>query len=201
MDQNSIHSIDGSPDDSRYVFQNDDGNIYSLIAMAVAILRRRRQTIAFAESVTGGMLADLWVNEPDVSEVFLGGIVAYGEQAKEVFLEIPSVFLQNFGAVSREVALAMADGVRQRLDVNFSIALTGLAGPRGGSPSLPIGTVWIAICTPSRKVLQKVFLSDNARQRNLIREKACYAACKIFIQVLFEEEMPAHPAIPSHGLA
>jgi PncC family amidohydrolase len=201
MDAGSIRSIDGSPDDSHYVFQSSDGDVYSLISMAVAILRRRRQTIAFAESVTGGMLADLWVGEPGVSDVFPGGVVAYGDRAKEIFLEIPDVYLQNFGAVSREVALAMAEGVQQSLATHFAIALTGIAGPGGGSSSRPVGTVWIAIRTPTRRILQKISLTDYAGQRNLLREKACYAACKIFIQVLFEEEAPVrepllfHPAV------
>ncbi|MDR3117623.1 MAG: nicotinamide-nucleotide amidohydrolase family protein [Puniceicoccales bacterium] len=201
MDAGAIRSIDGSPDDSHYVFQASEGNVHSLISLAVDILRRRRQSISFAESVTGGMLADLWVAEPGVSDVFPGAVVAYGDLAKETFLAIPKVYLQNFGAVSREVALAMAEEVRQRLATDFSIALTGIAGPGGGSSAWPIGTIWVAMRTPTRKILQKVFFPDYAGQRNLIREKACYAACKIFIQVLFEEEMPSREALPFHPAA
>jgi PncC family amidohydrolase len=193
MEAGHVRSIDGSPDESHYSFRprEDGGDVCALIQLAFSILLRRQQTLAFAESLTGGMLADLWVNEPGVSAVFSGALVAYGDRAKIDLLEIPEIFLQNFGAVSGEVAQAMAEGAWRKFGSDFSVALTGIAGPAGGSPSLPVGTVWLGIRTPTRSLVQRLDFSGYATQRNLIREKACYAARKIFVQVLFEEKTAA----------
>jgi nicotinamide-nucleotide amidase len=196
MEANHVRSIDGSPDESHYQFRGRESDVYSLIQLASSLLLRRRQTVSFAESLTGGMLASLWVNEPGISEVFLGSLVAYADSTKETFLEIPEVFLQNFGPVSAEVAQAMAEGAWRRFNSDFSIALTGIAGPGGGTPSKPVGLVWLGIRTPTRSIVQHLDFFDYAAQRNLIREKACYAAMKVFVQILFEEKLPATELSP-----
>jgi nicotinamide-nucleotide amidase len=197
MDPSSVHAIDGSPDESHYAFQGREGgeDVHSLISLCQAVLRRRRQTIAFAESVSGGMLADLWSGEPDGGQVFFGGVVATGGRALVELLDIPEVFLQNFSAASREVAQAMAAGLWRRLDVDFTVALAGVAERGHGSPARPAGLVWLAIRTPTREIVQRLDFSSCAAQRHLIRERACYAACKIFLQVLFEEEVGQEPPI------
>ncbi|MDR2664259.1 MAG: CinA family protein [Puniceicoccales bacterium] len=184
MDRSGIRAIDGSPDGARYTFQGGAGeNVASLIAMCVAILLRRGQTVAFAEALTGGMLANLWHGEADVDRALDGGLVIGGERSFWPLLGISDVFLENFGPHSREVALAVANGVRELLDSDFSIAV---AGTPAGWPARGDGAFWLAIRTPTREIIQRIDLTANGR--DILRERACYAACKIFLQVLFEED-------------
>ena len=180
LDRCGIVSIDGSPDEAHYSFQGSgNGGISSLIAMAVSILLRRGQSISFAESFTGGMLSDLWHGEGDVGRVLLGTVVISGVNASWSALEISEIFLGNFGQCSGEVAVAMANGVREVFLSDFSIAIAGGCGRMA----------YVSIRTPTRKIVQRVDLSQASSSRELMRERACYAACKIFFQVLFEEPL------------
>lgn len=102
-------------------------------------------TLASAESCTGGLLADRITNVPGSSEYFVGGVVSYAYSAKEIQLGVDHETIVRKGAVSEEVARQMAEGVRARLDADAGIAITGIAGPSGGTPDKPVGLVWIAI--------------------------------------------------------
>lgn len=106
------------------------------------------RTVAVAESCTGGMLAARLTDRPGASEHFLGGIVSYSNQAKSSLLGVDSGLIDREGAVSREVAEAMADGALDRFGSDFALAVTGIAGPDGGDDEKPVGTVWI--CAASR---------------------------------------------------
>ena len=106
------------------------------------------QTVATAESCTGGLLSSYLTTLPGSSEVFLGGAVTYSNFAKEEMLQVPPELIQEHGAVSSEVAAAMARGVRQRLGSHHALALTGIAGPGGGAPEKPVGTVWFGYDSP-----------------------------------------------------
>ncbi|MDR3316764.1 MAG: CinA family protein [Puniceicoccales bacterium] len=207
MTTGGVHAVDGSLDESHYAFQGRDcgTDIYSLISLCHSILRRRKQTVAIAEAVTGGMLSNLWSNEPDIATVFSGSVVVWGEKAMASLLDIPEIFLQNFNWASREVAGAMAQGLRRRLFSDFSIAVVGIGSRAGSSPSQPVGLVWVAIHTPTREIVQRLDFSSYATQRNLIYERACYAVCKIFLQVIFEEDFaeegsPALDPMPIRGI-
>lgn len=101
--------------------------------------------LATAESCTGGLLAKCLTDLPGSSEWFKGGVVAYHNQIKEELLKVPRQLLEGFGAVSKEVALAMANGAREVLGSQYAIATTGIAGPAGGTAEKPVGTVWIAV--------------------------------------------------------
>jgi nicotinamide-nucleotide amidase len=114
------------------------------------LLEDRGMTLAAAESCTGGLLSKRMTDMPGASRVFLGGVVAYGKEAKTEFLGIPPEFMQDNGAVSREVALAMADGVRKRLGSDIGIGITGIAGPGGGGSGLEVGTAFVALTTKDR---------------------------------------------------
>jgi PncC family amidohydrolase len=109
------------------------------------LLRASGKTLAIAESCTGGLLAGAITSVPGSSDYFLGGVVAYHNAVKTGALGVPSRLIESRGAVSGEVALSMAEGALERLPADVSIATTGVAGPGGGSPEKPAGTVWVAV--------------------------------------------------------
>lgn len=109
------------------------------------LLAARRQTLALAESCTGGFLAHRLTNVPGASAVFLGGVVPYSNAAKKKFLGVRAETLQRHGAVSEAVAREMAEGARRKFGANFALAVTGIAGPTGGTRGKPVGTVFMAL--------------------------------------------------------
>lgn len=112
-------------------------------------LLSRGFTAAVAESCTGGMIAAGLTGVPGASAWFSGGVAAYSNRAKTGLLGVPPELIRTRGAVSREVALAMARGACAALEAQCAVAVTGIAGPSGGSPEKPVGTVWIAACSGS----------------------------------------------------
>lgn len=108
-------------------------------------LREREETVAVAESCTGGLLGAQFTAVPGSSEYFDRGLVTYAYDAKREALGVPREALDAEGAVSEPVALAMARGVRDRADVDWALATTGVAGPTGGTPETPVGTVYVAL--------------------------------------------------------
>jgi nicotinamide-nucleotide amidase len=113
-----------------------------------ALLKEAGQTVAVAESCTGGLLAQLITDEAGSSAYFLGGIVAYGDKAKRELLEVPAALLARHGAVSRPVAEAMAAGARSRFGSTFAAAVTGIAGPASDHTAKPVGLTFIAVGSP-----------------------------------------------------
>jgi nicotinamide-nucleotide amidase len=109
------------------------------------LLERHDTTIATAESCTGGMIGSVLTNVPGISRFYLGGIICYGNEAKVELLGVPPEVLRSQGAVSEDVARALAEGVRKRLGSDIGIGVTGIAGPSGGSPDKPVGLVYIAV--------------------------------------------------------
>ena len=120
----------------------------SLASVVLDLLRRRGATLAVAESCTGGALGAALAGVPGASDVFLGGVIAYANDVKRGVLGVPASQLEQFGAVSDPVAIAMADGVRALTHADWTIAVTGIAGPGGGSPEKPVGLVHLAIAGP-----------------------------------------------------
>jgi PncC family amidohydrolase len=111
----------------------------------VRLLSDRGVTLGVAESCTGGLIGHLLTNVPGSSRCFIGGVAAYHGRAKVALLGVPEETLRTYGGVSEETALAMAEGVRQRLSADIGIGVTGIAGPTGGSAEKPVGLVHLAL--------------------------------------------------------
>lgn len=124
------------------VFGFDDDEIETVV---VRLLTQKKKTLALAESCTGGNIANKITNVPGASAVFFGGIVSYANSAKENFLGVRAETLAQHGAVSEAVAREMAEGAREKFNSDFAIAVTGIAGPDGGTAEKPAGTVFIAL--------------------------------------------------------
>ncbi|WP_299100828.1 competence/damage-inducible protein A [uncultured Alistipes sp.] len=118
------------------------------------LLTERRQTLATAESCTGGVIASRFTAMPGASAYFLCGVVSYSNEAKTRVLGVDAGTIARYGAVSEQVARQMAEGVRRVAGADYAIATTGIAGPTGGSAEKPVGTVWIAVATPAGTVAQ-----------------------------------------------
>jgi nicotinamide-nucleotide amidase len=128
-----------------------------LEAVIVRLLTARNQTLALAESCTGGLIANRLTNVPGASAVFLAGLVTYSNEAKQKFLGVRPETLARHGAVSEAVAREMAEGVRQQTGADYALSVTGIAGPKGGTPAKPVGTVFIGLATPKAAVVNGNF--------------------------------------------
>lgn len=123
----------------------------------VQILTDRQQWLVTAESCTGGLIAHRVTNVPGASAVFFGGFITYSNAAKQQFLGVSGETLQRYGAVSEAVAREMAEGARQVARADYGIAVTGIAGPGGGSAEKPVGTVFIAIASTKGTEVKQCF--------------------------------------------
>ncbi len=132
------------------------------------LLKQKKKTIATAESCTGGSISRLLTSIPGSSEYFIAGIVAYAYKAKEILLGVDHETLVKHGAVSEIIAKQMAEGAKNRLNTDYAISVTGIAGPGGGLPNKPVGTIWIALATPEKTITQ-LFRFGNDRGRNIQR--------------------------------
>ena len=134
------------------IFGRDDEEIEEVV---VKLLKQHHKTVALAESCTGGNIAHRITNVPGASEIFLGGAVSYANSAKEKFLGVRAETLAQHGAVSEAVACEMAVGAREKFGSDFALAVTGIAGPTGGTPDKPVGTVFIALASPTGVAVKK----------------------------------------------
>jgi nicotinamide-nucleotide amidase len=121
-----------------------------LAAIVLAASRERKLTIAVGESCTGGVLGARLTAIPGSSDVFMGGVIAYDNRVKESLLGVPDAEIRAEGAVSEPVARALALGACSRVGADIGIGITGVAGPGGGTPEKPVGTVWIAVAGPGQ---------------------------------------------------
>jgi PncC family amidohydrolase len=119
--------------------------------------------LATAESCTGGLVGHRITNVAGSSDYYLGGAIAYAYEAKEIMLGVNKDTLLEFGAVSQETVLEMACGIRNRLNSDLSVAISGIAGPGGGLPHKPVGTVWFGFCAP-QGVWARIFLFPGDRE-------------------------------------
>jgi len=133
----------------------------------------RGVTLATAESCTGGMIAARITAVPGSSAAFLGGVVSYADAAKMALLDVPQSVLDQAGAVSEACAAAMADGARQRLNADLAVAVTGIAGPTGGTPEKPIGLVCFGLAAADGvRTEHRIFTGDREAVRLQATEHA-----------------------------
>jgi len=147
------------------VFGFDNENLGLVIGRMLA---GSGKTLAVAESCTGGNIAHFITSNAGSSAYFKGGVVAYSNEIKNNLLDVPLDLIAGFGAVSQQVAEAMALGAKKILNADYAVATTGIAGPDGGSDEKPVGTVWIAVAGPSG-IKSKEYIFRHNRERNIIR--------------------------------
>lgn len=152
-----------------------------LLKKISSLLIEKKLTIATAESCTGGLLAHTLTNISGSSNYFDRGVVSYSNRAKIELVDVPETLLKRYGAVSRQVAVAMAEGVREKSNVDIGISTTGIAGPTGGTKNKPVGLVYIALSTKEKTIVKRFKFSGNRLEN---KESACNAALQMLYSYL-----------------
>ena len=147
------------------------------------MLRKRGWMLSIAESCTGGLIGHRITNVPGSSDYFDGGVITYSNESKMELLKVPEETIITYGAVSRQTAVAMAEGIRKLRGVEIGIGVTGIAGPAGGTAAKPVGLVYIALSSPVR-VECKEFRFDGDRE--MIKLQASEAALNMIRRLLEE---------------
>jgi nicotinamide-nucleotide amidase len=161
-----------------FLFAEDERPVEELV---LAACRERGLSLAAAESCTGGLVAARLTSVPGSSDVFQGGVVAYSDEVKQAELGVPEELLARFGAVSAEVAAAMAEGARERLRADLAVAVTGVAGPGGGTPQKPVGLVYLHADGPAGGLARELNLPGD---RGAVRGRATAAALHLLRTLL-----------------
>lgn len=156
-----------------YIFGTNDD---TLEATVVALLKKRRATVATAESCTGGMLSARITDVSGASKVFPGGVISYSNEIKTKELHVSAALIKKYGAVSEECARAMAEGIRKKFGTTHALAITGIAGPDGSTIAKPVGTVFIA-CSDRAGTIVRHFRFGGERQ--IVRERSADAALEM----------------------
>jgi len=166
----------------RFLFSRDERSTAELV---LALVRARDLTLATAESCTGGLVAARLTDVPGASDVFLGAVVAYANGVKAEQLGVPEEVLREHGAVSAETAAAMARGARERLGADVAVAVTGVAGPDGGTPEKPVGLVFLHASGPPGELGRRLEVPGD---RETVRLRATVAALHLVRQLVTRAE-------------
>lgn len=164
----------------RYIYSDDEKDLEDVIGI---LLRERNMTLAVAESCTGGLIANRITNVPGSSEYFLGGFVVYNNRLKTELLGVPQQLLDDHGAVSKEVAEAMASGARLTSRASVALSVTGIAGPGGGTPEKPVGLCFIGYSDADSTFAMKFNFGDN---RKRFKDRASQAALELLRRKLLK---------------
>lgn len=162
----------------KYVYGVDDETLEECVGK---ILVDKNQTISIAESCTGGLIADKLTNVPGISKVFDRCIVTYSNKSKIEELGVPPEILNSFGAVSKETATAMAEGIRKVSGSKLGLAVTGIAGPSGATPDKPVGLVYVALSTPENTICKNYVFNGR---REIIKNRAALTALNMLRKYL-----------------
>lgn len=152
----------------------------------IDLLRESNRTIVTAESCTGGLIAAALTDIPGASAALYGGFITYSNTAKSRMIQVPPRLIHDYGAVSNQVARAMADGARNTARVDIAVSATGIAGPDGGSEKKPIGLVYVAVSTDLATVVIEHRFGDIGRDE--VRKATVAAALDLVMQVLTSDE-------------
>lgn len=145
------------------------------------VLRTNNLTISIAESCTGGLISHRITNIPGSSDYYDRGVITYSNKSKMELLEVPKLILESFGAVSEETARAMANGVRRLANSDFGLAVTGIAGPSGGTSTKPVGLVYIS-CATEKSTIVREFRFNGSRSD--IKEQTSEEALKLVMELI-----------------
>lgn len=166
-------------------------DVSKLVGELAELLRARGETVGFAESCTGGLCSSMMTGVAGISDVYVGSIIAYSYPVKTSELGVSPNILSVMGAVSLPVARQMAVGLRERLKATWAVSITGIAGPGGGTPDKPVGTVCFGVSGPGvDDVSQRVFSGD----RRAIQESSAECALQLLVNILSESVSDAHPS-------
>ena len=169
---------------SPYIYGVEDEDLETVI---VRLLTERKATLALAESCTGGCIANRVTNVPGASAVLLAGLVTYRNAAKQKLLGVHIETLDLHGAVSKPVAREMAEGARQQTQADYALSVTGIAGPSGGTPEKPIGTVFIGLAAPSGTVVERQF---NPYDRETFKQVTTQQALELLRRTILQNPSP-----------
>jgi len=158
-----------------------------LEAVVLRLLTERQQTLALAESCTGGLIAHRLTNISGASAVLIAGLVTYANAAKQKFLGVDLETLAAHGAVSEAVAREMAEGARHEAGADYALAVTGVAGPTGGTAAKPVGTVFLALAATGGTVVEKKF---NAFDRETFKELTARQALDLLRREILATKNP-----------
>ncbi len=164
-------------------------NLDKTVTNVVKLLERKCETIATAESCTGGMLSAYLTSVDGASAVFECGICTYANRIKEMLVHVPHSVLAEHGAVSRQTALAMAQGIHELTGADLCVSVTGIAGPKGGTPDKPVGTVYVGFCYHGKRTvfLLKLWNADG-HGRSFNREMTAAFVMRTAEKILMEED-------------
>ncbi|HVN48538.1 MAG TPA: nicotinamide-nucleotide amidohydrolase family protein, partial [Bacteroidota bacterium] len=157
----------------KYIYAIDDTELEEVVG---TLLAEKKLSLAVAESCTGGLIADRITNISGSSNYFERGIISYSNESKTQELHVPENLIQQYGAVSKEVAEAMAEGIRKTSGVNIGISTTGIAGPTGATQEKPIGLVWIGY-SDAKSTFAIKFIFNG--ERRIVKERAAQAALEL----------------------
>jgi PncC family amidohydrolase len=168
--------------------QGDGGSVAltSIVTMSEKVLScclEHGWTLSVAESCTGGLVGGCLTAIPGSSASFLGGVIAYSNEVKTGLVGVSPELIHSQGAVSEKTALAMALGVVKATGADCGISVTGIAGPEGGTPEKPVGTVWFAVVCPTGKLTRSFHFPGS---REDVRERSVQTALELFLEVLDE---------------
>jgi nicotinamide-nucleotide amidase len=166
-----------------YIYGVEDEDLETVI---VRLLTERKATLALAESCTGGYIANRVTNVPGASAVLLAGLVTYSNAAKQKFLGVHAETLARHGAVSEPVAREMAEGARRQTQADYALSVTGIAGPSGGTPEKPVGTVYIGLAGPSGTVAERQF---NPYDRETFKQVTTQQALELLRRTILSESV------------
>jgi len=170
--QARVDAVAGEVEDELgdYVYSSNGETLEEIVGL---FLQMRGATLAVAESCTGGMLGQRISSVSGSSRHFLGGAIVYANDMKNLFANVPPMLIQAHGAVSREVAQAMADGIREECRASIGVGITGIAGPTGGTPEKPVGLVYVAVSDAKHtEVIERQFPGDRERIRIYATQQA-----------------------------
>lgn len=171
-------------DFSDYHYENLDKTVTNV----VQLLERRQETIATAESCTGGLLSAYLTSVDGASAVFECGLCTYANRIKEMLVHVPHDVLEEHGAVSWQTAIAMAKGIHELTGADLCVSVTGIAGPKGGTPEKPVGTVYVGFCYQGKQTVYLLKLwNANGNGRSFNRKMTAAFVMRTAEKILMEE--------------